>query len=97
MCDECDKNCHGNDCEDCNNDCGPADHHPADICVGKRDGWYPDEFNCAKYWHCDAEKGAHFLCANGLVYESTKVQCDWPDRVNCGSRPTCDHCDENCH
>ena len=99
VCDECDKNCHENDCKECHNDadCGPADHHPADICVGKRDGWYPDEFNCAKYWHCDAERGTHFLCANGLVYEPSKVQCDWPDRVNCGSRPSCDQCDENCH
>merc|ERR1711971_1445876 len=99
VCDECDKNCHPNACKDCNNDadCGPADHHPADICVGKRDGWYPDLFNCAKYWHCDAQKGTHFLCANGLVYEPNKVQCDWPDRVNCGNRPTCDQCDENCH
>ena len=44
------KNCHENECEDCHNDadCGPADHHPDDICVGRKDGWYPDLFNCAK-------------------------------------------------
>ena len=52
VCDECDKNCHddedGEDCN-CNNaDCGPADHHPDDICAGRNDGWYPDLFNCAK-------------------------------------------------
>jgi len=98
VCDECDNNCHENECEDCGGDadCGPPDHHPDDICVGRNDGWYPDLFNCAKYWHCSAEKGTHFLCASGLVYESNKVQCDWPDRVDCGSRPTCDQCDENC-
>ena len=49
-----------------------------------------------RYWHCSAEKGTHFLCGSGLVFESSKVQCDWPDRVDCGSRPTCDQCDENC-
>ena len=50
VCDECDNNCHANECEDCHNDadCGPADHHPDDICVGRKDGWYPDLFNCAK-------------------------------------------------
>ena len=34
---------------------------------------YPDNFNCAKYWHCSAEKGDHFMCATGLEYEATKV------------------------
>jgi len=99
VCDDCDGNCEEDDCSNGGGgdaDCGPADHHPADICVGRKDDWYPDMFNCAKYWHCDAERGTHFLCPNGLVYEASKVQCDYPDRVDCGSRPTCDSCDENC-
>merc|ERR1712110_1043306 len=60
-------------------------------------------FNCAKYWHCDSSGSQHFFCADGLVYEATKVMCDFPERVNCracgplGScnRPTCDCCDDN--
>merc|ERR1719378_907182 len=78
---------------------------PADICKGREPGYYPDLFNCAKYWHCDASGGQHFFCADGLVYEASKVQCDYPDRVDCNAcgplgscnRPTCDCCDENCH
>ena len=84
-------------CDNCYCDCGPADHHPDDICVGKTDGWYPDEFNCAKCWHCDLEEGTHYMCAPGLVWETDKETCDWPDRVDCGDRPTCDQCDGNCH
>ena len=34
---------------------------------------YPDTFNCAKYWHCSAEQGEHFMCDTGLVYEASKV------------------------
>merc|ERR1711988_2101924 len=89
MCDECDNNC--GTTVTTTPDCG----HVMD-CTDLEDGWYPDLFNCAKYWHCDAERGTHFLCPNGLVYEASKVQCDYPDRVDCGSRPTCDSCDENC-
>jgi len=106
VCDDCDENCepdkHGHDCDA---NCGPDDHHPADICKGREPGYYPDLFNCAKYWHCDSSGGQHFFCADGLVYAASRVQCDFPSRVNCkncgplGScnRPTCDCCDENCH
>lgn len=101
ICDNCDESCVDDDkpdtCEGGGADCGPDSHHPPDQCEGKPDGWYPDKFNCSKYWHCSAEKGTHFLCGTGLVYEYTKVQCDFPDRVKCGDRPICDNCDENCH
>merc|ERR1712210_18375 len=54
---------------------------------------------------CNSSGSQHFFCADGLVYEATKVMCDFPERVNCrgcgplGScnRPTCDCCDDNCH
>jgi len=98
VCDECDADCHEDEEGGSQDpDCGPDDHHPPTICSGRPDGWYPDEFNCVKYWHCSGQTGQHFLCPTGLVYESTKIQCDYPDRVDCGDRPTCDSCDENCH
>jgi len=105
VCDDCDENCVPDKNKNCDADCGPDNHHPADICKGREPGYYPDLFNCAKYWHCDSSGSQHFFCADGLVYEATKVMCDFPERVNCracgplGScnRPTCDCCDDNCH
>ena len=32
-----------------------------------------------------------------LLYRPSNNQCDWPNRVECGSRPACDANDENCH
>ena len=32
-----------------------------------------------------------------LLYRQSDVQCDWPDRVECGNRPWCDENGENCH
>ena len=39
------------------------------------------------------------LSVNGiqLLYRPSNVQCDWPERVECGSRPACDENDDNCH
>jgi len=95
ICDNCDDNCHTPTPD--GPDCGPDDHHPPTICQGKPDGWYPDRFNCIKYWHCSGGHGIHYLCNDGLHYEAHKVQCDYPERVNCEGRPICDHCDANCH
>ena len=30
------------------------------------------------------------------MYRPSNVQCDYPDRVDCGDRPVCDDNDENC-
>lgn len=99
ICDDCDDNCEVPPTKDPDNDpdCGPDDHHPPTICQGKPDGWYPDRFNCIKYWHCEGGHGQHYLCKDGLHYEAHKIQCDYPERVNCEGRPICDHCDKNCH
>ena len=32
-----------------------------------------------------------------LLYDHHHNYCDWPERVNCGSRPICDENNENCH
>ena len=38
------------------------------------------------------------LSENGqqLLYNAELIQCDYPERVNCGERPICDENDENC-
>jgi len=88
VCDECNANC-----EDAGSgiDCG----HDLD-CSNKKDGWYADPYSCQKYWNCLNGNGKHEMCPNGLMYEPSRVQCDFPDRVNCGNRPSCNECDEGC-
>ena len=72
-------------------DCG----HVKD-CTGIADGYYPDPYNCRKYWHCFEEEGEHFLCDDNMMYDPVNVWCDTPERVDCDERPVCDICDDNC-
>ena len=65
-------------------------------CSNKPDGWYADPYSCVKYWNCIGGKATHHICDEGLFYEPVKVQCDYEDRVNCGNRPHCNECDDNC-
>jgi len=65
-------------------------------CRGKPDGFYGDPYNCRKYWHCFGTVGEHLMCGPGLYYEVDDVACDYPENVDCGDRPVCDDCDENC-
>ena len=92
ICDECDNNC-GTTTSDgpTEGDCG----HFMD-CSDMEDGWYPDEYNCRKYWHCSGGHGQHMMCRDDLQYNPDNIQCDFDDRVDCGDRQVCDNCDENC-
>ena len=88
-------------------DCG---NHMMD-CGTAGAGTHPDPFNCRKYWNCDAAgTGYHFFCPGGQVpgwhhsqltvtqlFSMAYLGCDWEDRVDCGQRPVCDNCDENCY
>ena len=70
-------------------------------CSAHDDGWYADPYSCMKYWNCLGGRKTHYHCpkdGNGvqLMYEPVKVQCDFPERVNCGSRPPCNECDDGC-
>merc|ERR1712142_1291041 len=91
ICDECNENC-----EDPPPpiDCG----HDLD-CSEKGTGWWEDPYSCVKYWNCQGSTATHFQCPDGLmakVDEPSGVQCDFPDRVNCGNRPPCNECDDDC-
>jgi len=92
VCDECNQNCGTTGTTPSPIDCG----HPLD-CTNKEDGWYPDPYSCKKYWHCSAGTGQHMICDLNYMYEPVKIQCDLPERVNCGNRPPCNECDEDCH
>jgi len=89
ICNACDE-----DCEAPSSTTLPCDH--VLDCSGKPDGWYADPYNCRKYWHCEHGVGEHFLCKDNLLYDPINVWCNYPDQVNCGGRPICDLCDQNC-
>jgi len=92
ICDECDDNCEKTTTAPSPTpDCGHLLN-----CTGLADGWYADPYNCRKYWHCSHGQGEHHLCEDDLVYDVDHVWCDYPDRVECGERPVCDECDNNC-
>ncbi|XP_023346714.1 peritrophin-44 isoform X3 [Eurytemora carolleeae] len=65
-------------------------------CVAAGDGWFADEFNCRKYWHCFGGVGDHSICPQGQLFDPVHVWCDWADRVECGDRPICGVCDDDC-
>merc|ERR1712180_523410 len=92
ICDECDNNCYTMSPKPPTTpDCG----HLLD-CSNKPDGWYADPYNCRKFWHCDHGEGQHHMCEKNYLYDPVHVWCDYPERVNCGGRPVCDECDNNC-
>ena len=92
VCDECNQNCYQpTSSPDGELDCG----HDLD-CSSKPDGYYADPYSCKKYWHCSGGRGSHMICDGELMYEPSKVQCDYPDRVNCGNRPPCNECLDGC-
>jgi len=73
-------------------DCG----HILD-CSNMTSGWYGDDFNCRKYWHCADGVGQHFTCREGLLYDVGNIMCNYPQYVQCGDRPICDDCDHDCN
>merc|ERR1711973_241954 len=78
---------------------GPPTTTPCDHtfdCVAAGNGWFGDSYNCRKYWHCYEGVGEHMICKDGLLYNDVLIQCDYPDRVDCGDRPICGPCDEDC-
>jgi len=97
-------------CNDCDEDCGSTEDpasstsgttsetdcgHVKD-CSEVADGWYEDPYNCRKYWHCLGDHGDHFTCDEGLFYDPINVWCNFPEYVDCGDRPICNDCDEDC-
>merc|ERR1712042_208144 len=78
---------------------GPGYYPDEYNCSEKGTGWWEDPYSCVKYWNCQGSTATHFQCPDGLmakVDEPSGVQCDFPDRVNCGNRPPCNECDDDC-
>jgi len=65
------------------------------------DGYYPDDWNCRKYWICRGGKGEHHTCPDDsqgvhMMYDLVYDGCNFLTQTDCGERPNCDLCDENC-
>merc|ERR1711863_254326 len=78
-------------------DCGTV----AD-CRELGDGYFPDPYNCRKYWHCYKGEGEHLICPDDPqtgqpeVYDLVFNGCNFQEYTDCGERPVCDECDNNC-
>jgi hypothetical protein len=98
-------------CGDCDEDCvtpptppptvsptiSPDCGNHTDFCHHTSDGYFPDPFNCRKYWHCLHHEGAHYKCDNEMLFDTVYNGCNFPNLVDCGNRPVCGDCDEDCH
>ena len=63
-------------------------------------GFFPDPHNCRAFWECSGDLAAtHHLCpldeAGTLeMFDLENSGCQAGDRVECGSRPVCDDCNQ---
>jgi len=65
-------------------------------CTNLPNGWYPNIYNCRRFFVCENGQSDSFACPEDYLWDSDNHWCDFPDRVNCGQRPICDACDDNC-
>jgi len=100
VCDDCNMNCEATPTTP--SDCTPDDEHIN--CKDLGAGWFPDDFNCRAFWHClngDA-KPEHRFCPQAnddpkaTMYDLAFNGCNFEGNTNCGERPICDRCNENC-
>ena len=81
-------------------DCTPPDQWIN--CNGA--GLFPDPFNCRYYWNCRSSHDhapEHHLCENDaqgnpMMYDLRYKGCNYEEYTECGSRPKCDECNQNC-
>merc|ERR1712168_1129280 len=67
-------------------------------------GYYPDEYNCRKFWHClkGESHGDHIMCPQesddpkATMFDTSYMGCNFPEQTQCGGRPVCDECILNC-
>merc|ERR1712110_1264304 len=96
VCDKNDENC------DEGTTSKPDPTGTPDFVCPEHSGYFADPKNCIKYYHYYNDVvEEHITCPldNAGIQEHfapDRVQCDYPDRVDCGDRPICDENDENC-
>lgn len=50
-------------------------------------GQFAVEHSCKKYINCWDDVAVEQVCAGNLLFNEEKKYCDFPENVNCGSRP----------
>ena len=59
----------------------------SDFCKGKNDGLHADPDDCGGFIICNIGKAHRQKCAPPLLLRTDSMNCDLPERVDCGSRP----------
>ena len=66
-------------------------------------GYFPDEYNCRKYWHCirGTDTPKHIMCpddadGNPEMFDLVFNGCNFDYLTHCDGRPVCDECNDNC-
>jgi len=70
-------------------DCHECEQEPPCLCPM---GYFPDPWDCDTYVYCSDSKHTDYSCSNGTfsgLYNDKKIQCDFPERVQCENRPIC--------
>ena len=76
-------------------DCTPPDQWID--CHETGPGYWPDPFNCRRYWQCDVTGAAtHHLCEDNMMYDLVYDGCNYEEQTACGDRPKCDECNQDC-
>ena len=76
--------------------------HTSDKCPAGA-GYFPDEYNCRKYWHCirGTDTPKHIMCpddadGNPEMFDLVFNGCNFDYLTHCDGRPVCDECNDNC-
>merc|ERR1711970_455410 len=52
--------------------------------------YLPDPTHCRKFCECSGGTAYSHTCAPPLMFDDEAMICNWPDSVDCGSRPIFD-------
>ena len=59
----------------------------SDFCSNRESGTYPDPEDCAGFIVCNIGKEHRQKCASPQLFQADTMNCDLPERVDCGTRP----------
>ena len=59
----------------------------SDFCANRESGTYPDPEDCAGFIVCKIGKEHRQKCASPQLFQADTMNCDLPERVDCGTRP----------
>ena len=70
---------------------------PENVDCGCEDGIHAHETRCDAFYQCaNGHRYPDQECPEGLMYNSEKAYCDWPENVDCGSEPSTWECYRDC-